>query len=115
MTHPSATKKSPLDATATSVGLQKCVSSLPGTSFSPRVRPGLFESFGILITWNNQFYVSIYLFILHRNQIYPLTLGKKVFFLLKAKLMSTIFENTDIFLIKNKILMLKWYMKCIDG
>ena len=50
--YPSATKNSPLEVTATSVGLQKCLSSLPGSSNTPRVRSGSCWPAGILITWD---------------------------------------------------------------
>ena len=38
--YPSATKMSPVLATATSVGLQKCVASLPGVNAVPSVSEG---------------------------------------------------------------------------
>jgi len=51
--YPSATKKSPFEATATSVGLQKWLLSLPGTSFVPRTRLGVVDPRGIFITYKH--------------------------------------------------------------
>ena len=49
--YPSATNTSPVDATATEVGLQKCVASFPGTNWVPRTRDGFFSPLPNFMTW----------------------------------------------------------------